>query len=89
MLEMQNTGEIGKRNQVYQVIEYVFFAFGIPALCVLLCKMNDSHMFNLYRFDPQWHDGNHLYYWIATVFYATNILLFILYEKGYLHCSEG
>ena len=46
-------------------------------------------MFNLYRFDPQWHDGNHLYYWIATVFYATNILLFILYEKGYLHCSEG
>ena len=46
MLEMQNTGEIGKRNQVYQVIEYVFFVFGIPALCVLLCKMNDSHVFN-------------------------------------------
>ena len=46
-------------------------------------------MFNLYRFDPQWHNGNQLYYWIATVFYAANILLFILYEKGYIHCSEG
>ena len=46
-------------------------------------------MFNLYRFDPQWHNGNQLYYWIATLFYAANILLFILYEKGYIHCSEG
>lgn len=38
-------------------------------------------MFNLYRFDPQWHNGNHTFYWIATIFYAINILLFVMHEK--------
>ena len=38
-------------------------------------------MFNLYRFDPQWHNGNNTFYWIATVMYSANILLFVIYEK--------
>lgn len=38
-------------------------------------------MFNLYRFDPQWHDGKITFYWIATIFYAANVLLFFMYEK--------
>lgn len=38
-------------------------------------------MFNLYRFDPQWYDGKITFYWIATIFYAANILLFFMYEK--------
>ena len=38
-------------------------------------------MFNLYRFDPKWHNGKNIFYWIATIFYAANILLFVIYEK--------
>lgn len=38
-------------------------------------------MFNMYRFDPQWHNGETLFYWIASLFYAVNILLFVLYVK--------
>ena len=38
-------------------------------------------MFNIYRFDPQWHNGDTTFYWIATVCYGANIILFILYEK--------
>ena len=38
-------------------------------------------MFNLYRFDPQWHNSNNSFYWIATMFYAANILLFVIYKK--------
>lgn len=38
-------------------------------------------MFNLYRFDPKWHNANNIFYWIATIFYAGNILFFVLYEK--------
>lgn len=40
-------------------------------------------MFNLYRFDPQWHNGNTVYYWIVTVFYAVNIMLFALCKKDF------
>lgn len=39
-------------------------------------------LFNLYRFDPQWHNGNTTSYWIATIFYAFNIILFGLYRNG-------
>lgn len=38
-------------------------------------------MFNLYRFDPQWHNGELTFYWIATVFYSVNIVIFIVYGK--------
>ena len=38
-------------------------------------------MLNIYRFDPQWHDCNTLFYWIATLSYGASILLFVLYEK--------
>lgn len=38
-------------------------------------------IFNIYRFDPQWHNGDTTFYWIATVCYGVNIILFILYEK--------
>ena len=45
-------------------------------------------MLNLYRFDPHWHNGNSVFYWIVTVFYAINILLFVLCEKRFLSCAE-
>lgn len=38
-------------------------------------------IFHIYRFDPQWHNGDTTFYWIATVCYGANIILFILYEK--------
>lgn len=38
-------------------------------------------MFNLYRFDPQWHNGEVTFYWIATIFYAANIILFVAYVR--------
>lgn len=38
-------------------------------------------MFNLYRFDPQWHNGKIIFYWITTIFYAATIFLFVAYEK--------
>lgn len=34
--------------------------------------------FNVYKFDPQWHNGNTRFYGIATVCYAINILVFAL-----------
>lgn len=34
-------------------------------------------MFNLYRFDPHWHSESSKFYWIATIGYALNILLFL------------
>ena len=40
-------------------------------------------MFNLYRFDSGWHDGKVTFYWVATIFYAANILLFFIYEKRF------
>jgi len=45
-------------------------------------------MFNLYRFAPEWHNGDNLYYWIATVFYALNLLIFVLFEKRNLYYSK-
>ena len=38
-------------------------------------------LFNIYRFDPQWHNGSAKFYWIATACYAINILLFVMYKK--------
>lgn len=38
-------------------------------------------MFNLYRFDPQWHNGEVTFYWIATIFYAANMILFVAYVR--------
>ncbi len=38
-------------------------------------------MFNIYRFDPQWHNGDIRYYWIATGFYALCPLLYYIYKK--------
>lgn len=37
--------------------------------------------FNMYRFDPHWHDGDISFYWITTVCYVINVFLFYLYEK--------
>lgn len=35
-------------------------------------------VFNVYRFDAQWHNGNTIFYWVTTVCYAINILVFAL-----------
>lgn len=35
-------------------------------------------VFNMYKFDAQWHNGNTTFYWVATVCYAINILVFTL-----------
>ncbi len=43
-------------------------------------------MFNLYRFDPQWHEGNISFYWITTICYGVNVILFIVYVKK---CRES
>ena len=38
-------------------------------------------MFNLYRFDPQWHLGSSKFYWIATAFYSVFVVIFFAYGK--------
>ena len=43
---MKNTSKICTRNNVIPILEYVLWAFGIPALCVLLCKINGNHVLN-------------------------------------------
>lgn len=45
-------------------------------------------MFNLYRFDPHWHNGNNIFYWITTGFYVVNILLFVIHEKYFQRSEE-
>ena len=47
--------------------------------------------FNMYKFDAQWHNGNTMFYWVATVCYAINILvfalLFVSWKKKYKKTS--
>lgn len=37
--------------------------------------------FNMYRFDPHWHDGSVMFYWVTTICYSFNIIIFFIYEK--------